>query len=259
MDLASNTDYLACPYEAHLVSTIVGQALNTLSYQRGWLQTGTRSVYPDNIRNETYLEIEADGTIENVTIEVIKPLLGACDVETCEYNNDCAPGLLCAAATRIELRERGLHPRKANCNRRTSGPPTSDVCYRKSLLDERPIIPDRRGLELYFEEENDYDEGHRELASTCGGKCDPRCKKKKKKGACMFLFCDACEEDRRRTQEKKDDKKKKSSLINAEELASLATSKMREISKSREITRGDERCKLFLETAECYPEEVVDR
>jgi hypothetical protein len=65
----------------------------------------------------------------------VSMLLMECEFD-CDFDSDCAPGLLCADEHKEELADQGLDPRKAYCDDVSPGPGTSEdirsvaeVCY----------------------------------------------------------------------------------------------------------------------------------
>jgi hypothetical protein len=65
----------------------------------------------------------------------VSMLLMECEFD-CDFDSDCAPGLLCADEHKEELADQGLDPRKAYCDDASPGPGTSEdirsvaeVCY----------------------------------------------------------------------------------------------------------------------------------
>jgi hypothetical protein len=59
----------------------------------------------------------------------------ACAAEDCDFDSNCAVGLLCADEHGPELAAKGLHPRKADCsNLPADYPDNFEVCFPASLI-----------------------------------------------------------------------------------------------------------------------------
>jgi hypothetical protein len=55
-----------------------------------------------------------------------------CAAEDCDFDSNCAEGLLCADEHGPELAAKGFHPRLANC--RGPYPETFEVCFKATLI-----------------------------------------------------------------------------------------------------------------------------